>query len=202
MPRRYARKGNLLPFRRDHHILMRSSKIGITSNLSGLAGSKTHHNYLISKRSQCFTLISHPVDLITYNGTSWVQAQFPIVIGITCMPRKRNMQIAKRLIGHTTIGFRHYFLSSQCLCFKIFSFEHQLAHFGNIFQRIGISIIIGTSCPNSFFIQLDMLHTGIAEYHRSQPPVTQRKCFSPNLSGFIIPQFIFLCGSLQVRTCP
>ena len=38
-----------------------------------------------------------------------------------------------------------------------------------VFQRIGISIIIGTSCPNSFFVQLDMLHTGIAEYHRSQP---------------------------------
>ena len=118
------------------------------------------------------------------------------------MPRKRNMQIAKRLIGIPLLVFAIIFSVCQCLCFKIFSFEHQLAHFGNIFQRIGISIIIGTSCPNSFFIQLDMLHTGIAEYHRSQPPVTQRKCFSPNLSGFIIPQFIILVRQPASKNLP
>ena len=88
------------------------------------------------------------------------------------MSGKRNMQVAKRLVRHTAIGFRHYFFGGERLCFLIFSFKNQLTHFGNVFQCIGIGIIVGLPCPYGFFVELYMLYGGIAKDHCTQSSVT------------------------------
>ena len=96
------------------------------------------------------------------------------------MPRKRNMQIAKRLIGHTAIGLRHYFLGSQRLCFKIFSSNTNRRTLGIYSNASGLALLLGR--PAQIVSSFNWI------------------CSTPGLPNTIAPNRPLPSGSASVQT--
>ena len=87
------------------------------------------------------------------------------------MSGKRDSQVAKALIGHSRIGLCHDLFGGERLCFQIFAGKYKVAYPGNVFQCIGVGVVVGASRPDGFFVQLYLLRGGRAVYHGSQTPV-------------------------------
>ena len=87
------------------------------------------------------------------------------------MSGKRDPQVAKALIGHSRIALCHDLFGGERLRFQIFAGKYKVAYFRNILQCIGVSVVVGASRPDGFFVQLYLLRGGRTVYHSSQTPV-------------------------------
>ena len=113
---------------------------------------------------------------------------------IAFLLRKAEVQVAERLVGHAMVGIALDVLCGHVLCFFITSLPHQLPHAGQVFQRLGIGIVVGPASPNSLFVELESLIGHTPEDHGTQAAIADGQCLVPVSGGLRIPQLMGTAG--------
>ena len=107
-----------------------------------------------------------------------------------------DIHVAEGLIGHTHIlsyCMGHHFLVGQLLGFLVLSFKDEAAHFRQRGLGIGVYDVIGLSCPDGFFIQLDVFHGRCVENHATHHTVADGQRLCPCHGRTVIPEAILGC---------
>ena len=173
---------------------MRSCHVCRKGNLTLFAGRQMDSNDMMASQwRDDLTLILHPIHTIADNGSPVVQVKESLIIAILRMPRHRNIQVTKRLKGHTHVfldSTGHHLRVCQCLCLLVFPFENQFAHLRQRLLGIGVDDVIGLSRPDCLLVQLDVFYGRGAEHHTAYDTITHGQCLSPRLCRLVVPQSV------------
>ena len=90
---------------------------------------------------------------------------------------------------------------SHVLRLLVFALPHQFSHPGQVFPSLRVGVVVGASCPDSLFVELQTVGGRSAVDHRSQPAVAQRQCFRPHCCRLVIPQYVAVSGLCIVAFC-
>ena len=117
------------------------------------------------------------------------------------MAGHREIQVAEGLVRHTHIlscAYGHHLLIRQCLGLLVLPLEDKLTHLRQVFLRLRMNHLIGLSCPEGLFIELDMLHSRRTEDHAADDTIAHRQCLRPSLSRLVVPQTVLrLCKGIM-----
>ena len=110
--------------------------VGGEGNPTFLTGSQTDgDDGVVSQGGDDLAFIAYAIYLIVYQHTGIVEIQQTFVVLVGRMSRHREIQVAKRLIGHAHVlacAHRHHLLIRQGLGFFVFPLEDELAYLGQV----------------------------------------------------------------------
>ena len=89
--------------------------------------------------------------------------------------RKRQREVADRLVWHLSQRLRHHLRAHELRRVGVLAVRDQPAHVGERVLRLGVDRIVRTSGPQGVFIQLETFVNDAAEDHRAQSAVAQRQ---------------------------
>ena len=165
--------------------------MGCERQFTFLAGRQVNGDYGYgSHRSRYFPKIFYTVSHIAAYHLGTVQVQPALIVAIVRMARHGNIHIAEGLKGHTHVlacGVRHNLFVSQFLGFLVFALKDELAYLRQVLLGTRVDDVVGLSCPDVLFVQLDMLYGRSSENHCSHHTITHRQRLCPGHSRFVVP---------------
>ena len=147
-------------------------------------------NQLIGKWCKCFFGKFHSVYFVASHSYCIAYIQITIVIIYLFVILITNIQTTHCLVRHF---IPHLWKNLRCrhvLRFFVLSFKNQPAHFRQSRFCFFIIVLVRRARRHCFFVQLYLFQLRVTEHHCCNPSITNRECFFPIRSGFVIPYSI------------
>ena len=93
--------------------------------------------------------------------------------------RKRQHQVADRLVRHLRQRLGHHFLACQVAPLRRTGRRQQTPDLGQRVLRVRIDRVVRAACPQRVFVELQPFMHDAAEHHRAEPPIADRKRANP-----------------------
>ena len=129
-----------------------------------------------------------------------VKIQLSFVIDVVSMSWHSDIQVAKGLVGHTHIlvgSHGHHLVVSEPFRLFISALKDKLTHFRQRLFCLWMDYLVGLSCPDGLFVQLDMFYGWGAKHHSSHHTIADGQCLCPGHCRLIIPELILVGYELE-----
>ena len=157
-------------------------------------GSDAHGHDIAAKGCEILALVVDAIGGISGDGTGRVERQLTVVAGVGTLTGETEVEVAEGLVRHAVVGAALHMLGGQVLGFLVAALPNQLAHLGQVFQGLGVGVVVGLPGPDGLLVQLQPVGGHIAVDHGPQTAVADGKGLVPVLCRSVVPQQMLAGG--------
>ena len=172
--------------------LMRQNKVQSTF----LTGFHIYDNHTISQRSHHTTGVCHLIALIRSGVHTRLKVELTHII-LDFLMTKVQIETAQGQETHAMRTFDEITVD-DVLGFLFLAIKNKATHLCESLQRSSTVVVVRTTTPESFLIELDFFCVCATIYHSAHARIAQRQCFQPNGGRTVIPKAL---GVVSGFTC-
>ena len=146
-----------------------------------------------TQRRDDLTFVFHTIYLILYNALGIVNVEPSLIVLIGSMSGHGDIEVTKGLVGHSHVlagSLGHHLVVGKVLCLFVLPLEDEASHLRQSLLGAGIHHLVGLTCPDGLFVQLDMFHGRRTEHHATYDTIAHRQCLRPRLGRAVVPESV------------